>query len=820
MLRGGVEIGHPRPRREALLSSLAVAGELQRRVVAERRHRRQLRRETRVEERAVAEHHPVGAVVAETPRLVAEVEAQPQRAAGRERLGQHVVVPHDLGPRRREARRHAEVEGVHLGRTRVVDVEVDDRHGAAVLEPHRTGDAGAAGGRHEVDGEVDRGHRGLRRAGKMPEVALVGGALRVRVVARDVRVQHVRVVVDEAAGGDEQHRRRAGDRPRHRRPPRRRCGEPCAGAAFAAARPQRVGRQQQQDREGAPVQPEPEHRRQEVAVAVHVRIDDVRPARVAVEPVLEAEVGQLGDGEEREQHREVADVLVVDQRVDEQRQRADQQKAGELQHEELEQVVRQVDPGVALRQLDADAAQHDHRQQHRLQHRERRKLGAERQPRRRRQAVGDVGHPGVALAPDELAGIDCGHDQHEQAEQAAGDVEDLVRERLRVGAVQRAHRPGVGDHQQHAGEHDREEARAREDLAHVQAGERGQHPPVGARLKVARRGRERRGARSRVRVGLVGGGVRPPGPLRGQRLHPERAVAERGDERTDGEPERAVPQQHAGERYRLAVLLRDAPVAGEDVDRGDARRIDQRGERLVLHVAQEVERHHVADQHDDAGDVHGRHLSRQRSEHEEAAGEPQDVGQQQEGIGPGDELPGPLRGESRGIDAGPVRPDGDADRDAGEHHCQRGDRADEAPEEVVALGDRRGEEEVVGSVLEVLLDRAPGDRPDHRHADESQHADADGERVRAVDGDPVAAETHAGAGEGAAGGSHPQRRQRGEQGEVDPGRQLPQPPAEVEARDGEQLHWTTFVLRTPVFALGAARRAHAPTASAGAAAPR
>jgi len=27
-----------------------------------------------------------------------------------------------------------------------------------------------------------------------------------------------------------------------------------------------------------------------------------------------------------------------------------------------------------------------------------------------------------------------------------------------------------------------------------------------------------------------------------------------------------------------------------DVDRGDARRIDQRGERLVLHVAEEVER--------------------------------------------------------------------------------------------------------------------------------------------------------------------------------------------------------------------------------------
>ena len=53
-----------------------------------------------------------------------------------------------------------------------------------------------------------------------------------------------------------------------------------------------------------------------------------------------------------------------------------------------------------------------------------------------------------------------------------------------------------------------------------------------------------------------------------------------------------------------------------------------------------------------------------------------------------------------------MRADFETDRDAQEDQQQRQEGADEPPEEVVALVDRSREEEVEGSVLEVLLNGA------------------------------------------------------------------------------------------------------------------
>jgi hypothetical protein len=48
---------------------------------------------------------------------------------------------------------------------------------------------------------------------------------------------------------------------------------------------------------------------------------------------------------------------------------------------------------------------------------------------------------------------------------------------------------------------------------------------------------------------------------------------------------------------------------------------------------------------------------------------------------------------------------------------------EEAPAEVLQLGDGRGEEGVVAVVLEVLLHRAAHDGRDHRQRDHGQDAD-------------------------------------------------------------------------------------------------
>ena len=515
-----------------------------------------------------------------------------------------------------------------------------------------------------------------------------------------------------------------------------------APSALATTHPERVREDHRQRRERDPVDPEPEECRQEVSVAVHVRVDDLGTTRIQVELVLEPEVRQSEDDQEQHAHREVAEILVVHQRVDDEREHRRQQVAAELQHEQLEQVMAEFDAREAVQQLDRDAADQHDREQDQLQREHRDELRAEAEPGRRRHAVDDVVHARVALAPDQLAGIDRRHDQHERAEQPRHHVEHLVGQRIGVGAVVRAERDRVADHEQHAAQHDRQEARTAHDLAEIEPGEPGQHAEVGTGATIGRGDRQRD-------VGPLHG--RNGDGLRALRLacrrdgfHAERAIAPQRHREPQTQPDRAIPQQHAGRRQLLGVLLRDAPVTRQHVDRRGPGRIDQRGERLVVHVADEIDREQVADQRDHAGHVHRRHLPRQRGQHEEAAAQPQQVGDQHDQVGPREVLPVGRRHDACGVDAGPVRADQHADHDAREDQHQRQVRAEEPSEEVVALADRRAEEEVVDADLEVLLDRATADRADHRDAGEAEDRDADRERVRAVDEDLVAAEIHRG----------------------------------------------------------------------------
>jgi hypothetical protein len=82
--------------------------------------------------------------------------------------------------------------------------------------------------------------------------------------------------------------------------------------------------------------------------------------------------------------------------------------------------------------------------------------------------------------------------------------------------------------------------------------------------------------------------------------------------------------------------------------------------------------------------------------------------------------------------------------------------ADEPPEEVLALMDRSREEEVEGSVLEVLLNGAAHHGRNDGDADEAKCCHRDGQWIRTVDEDLVATDTHRCVLDGAARGCHPQ----------------------------------------------------------------
>ena len=166
-----------------------------------------------------------------------------------------------------------------------------------------------------------------------------------------------------------------------------------ARVAVAAAHPERVREHQQQERERDPVQPKPEHRRQEVPVPVHVRIDDIGRRGIEVEPVFEAEIGQLENGPGTPSStRKCPTYLLLTSVCTASASTAIQEKARQLQHEKLEQVMAELDPGESLASCTPMLQTSTTTHQQRLQHEHGQQLGEKRQPRRRRCAVGQLVH--------------------------------------------------------------------------------------------------------------------------------------------------------------------------------------------------------------------------------------------------------------------------------------------------------------------------------------------------------------------------------------------------------------------------------------------
>ena len=261
-------------------------------------------------------------------------------------------------------------------------------------------------------------------------------------------------------------------------------------------------------------------------------------------------------------------------------------------------------------------------------------LLTQRQPGRHRQRVADLVEPVVALAPDQLAGVEGDDDQHEGGEAARDQAEHLEGHRPGAGAEDVADGGAGEDQEQQPGEHEHAEVDVLGGLAELEPDPVRQEPPGGHRPR--RRGgggpdRERRpdGSGRRV-VGRVGddlaacGRAGPAPPRRTRSARTQRATM------TAPMPSQSSRFHSSTPSSGTSRLLRSEIVqySVRTLTARAAERVDQRRQGPVVGIAHQLLRDQPADQHQHAADVDRQHLLRRRGEAEEDRADHQRVRQQ------------------------------------------------------------------------------------------------------------------------------------------------------------------------------------------------
>jgi hypothetical protein len=256
----------------------------------------------------------------------------------------------------------------------------------------------------------------------------------------------------------------------------------------------------------------------------------------------------------------------------------------------------------------------------------------------------------------------------------------------------------------------------------------------------------------------------------------ESPIAETEDQRADAQPQQAVPEQHPLPAERERVLVGHGPVFGHQAEGAGAEGVDEGGDGLVVEVLGEDFGDAVAGEQQQAADEAGGGAA---GEH----GDGEDDGAAEERVGNGeheDALPvrrghdgAPALGVVPGHDGG----EQNAGRDAEKGDDGDGGRPEEPAEQVVALANRRGEQELVGVVGKLPA----GGRVDERRSHHQRKDAHDGVEILDDEGSVAEGVFQAGAqGDlvGGGGGEH----ERADDEEEHPQHHAAEPEAQFEAQ--------------------------------------
>src|SRR5579863_6005056 len=174
----------------------------------------------------------------------------------------------------------------------------------------------------------------------------------------------------------------------------------------------------------------PKQRRRIRTVTVHVRIDGHRRFTQKVEVVLKIHLGQCDGGHEVQDHDQVAEVFVIDDRVYEERNYAQNPEGDQPVTEQVCQVEAELEVVVAVAELDDQTTNHHHENEHNLDQHQREQLASEEYPFADGERIHDLVELRVSLAPDQFAGVKSDDHQNEKCESAAAQFQYAPSDRI------------------------------------------------------------------------------------------------------------------------------------------------------------------------------------------------------------------------------------------------------------------------------------------------------------------------------------------------------------------------------------------------------
>ena len=459
------------------------------------------------------------------------------------------------------------------GARRPVDQHIVATDGRALLAWEQVDvqrDIGDAGLRQRLEGAQRAFECGLKIAFRF------GGAIGVQDIGV---VNHPGSEADHRreAGGD-QHAGRTGQ---PRAQPREALPEGDDGAATPQYRRERGQHEGTRRPEGA----EPGRMRRIHALTVHIRQRLGRRRAIHEERMFQSEGLKRRLRNDDGHHHHPAHGFGGDQRLDEDGQDSVLRDINRPRHEVPEQVVADLEGGVALDELNAHRHQRT-AQQRRGQHQgDRQHLRDGKGPVRGRRGIENLVQAALAAAPDQFPGVVHRDEQGDDRERPRQRLNHQARHRQRRRLIhfvgEPESRPGV-----EAADQDQDHiARVAEGGGHVVSYQSPQRGPAAAD---SRGGRQRRVGR-RHRRGGGGGGLwtrrtapETPGALL-EAIQPHRQ-GEQAEGRAG--PDDPVPQEGAFQRRHAAVELEGRPVLRADGQGRNAERVDQHHRRLEAGLRQ------------------------------------------------------------------------------------------------------------------------------------------------------------------------------------------------------------------------------------------
>jgi hypothetical protein len=305
-----------------------------------------------------------------------------------------------------------EVDGAEGCGVGVGDVDLVDGCGCLVLEQVVAGAGEGAALGEDIDVGVHGDDLGHGEELVFFVVALVLGLDLSSLGGGDVLVEDVGVVVEPAtaAEGDEHEEEERGEQGG-----KALTGEPEAGrpAFFCTAQGERDGEDGEDAHEAQPVGRRPDEAWNEVAITVHVRVGGRDGGGDEVECVLPTEVGE-GDGhEEHENDDAVADELVRDDSLYEERHEAEDEYLGQDHQVEFLCILKELVVVVASNGLHDDATESGDGEHDDFDEAESGELGEPIGCFAHGQRIVDAGEACVALAPDEFGCVEGSDDVQE-----------------------------------------------------------------------------------------------------------------------------------------------------------------------------------------------------------------------------------------------------------------------------------------------------------------------------------------------------------------------------------------------------------------------